>query len=195
MKSFVLALAASSVLFAVPALAGDGFAGFNVGVHGGYNFANDQFEAPGTDFSGSGDGFIGGLHGGYTASLGERMLLGAEAEVDWAETKSKVEAGGTTVEINQGLGFGASAIVGATLNEDVMAYGKVGYYSAEFEAETNGTAAGDERVGGLKWGIGTQYMVTEGVSMRGEFSQVRFEETGGVKPVRNALQFGLTKHF
>ena len=104
MKSFVLALAASSVLFAVPALAGDGFAGFNVGVHGGYNFANDQFEAPGTDFSGSGDGFIGGLHGGYTASLGERMQLGAEAEVDWAETKSKVEAGGTTVEINQGLG-------------------------------------------------------------------------------------------
>lgn len=195
MKSFVLALAASSAFLAAPAFAGDGFAGFNVGVHGGYNFANDKFEAPGTNFSGSGDGFIGGLHGGYTAALGERMLLGAEAEVDWSETTSKVEAGGTSVEVKQGLGYGASALVGATLNDDVMAYGKVGYYMAQFEAEANGASVGDERLGGLKWGLGTQYMVSEGVSMRGEFSQVRFEESNGIQPVRNAVQFGLTKHF
>lgn len=110
-----------------------------------------SFEAPGVALSG--DGFLGGVHGGYNYDFGN-YVVGGELSYDTAD----ISMGAGTVSDAVRLKLRAGVDLGNTL-----IYGTAG--ASRINANLGGGSAWDT---GYFVGAGMEYMMTDSVSVGGE---------------------------
>jgi outer membrane immunogenic protein len=171
MKNIALFLASSVLSFAAfPAFAQDAapFTGGHAEVITGY----DVVDADGADSSG---GLLYGLNAGYDFALGG-VILGVEGEIADSTTKDRYAGGRTETDRD----FYVGARIGVPLSDRALAYGKIGYTNARFEAEYSGGEAGTVRdhlnADGVRLGAGLEYKLSDALFAKGEYRYSNYEQ-------------------
>jgi len=156
-------VAAACLAIASTAQAGD-FNGTYVGV-----FGRDNFGGP--SMGDLGFGAYAGYNGGISG-----MMLGVEASVDY--DNNPVWAGSASALTTQ-----VDARVGAQATEDLLLFAKAGM----------GYTTGGS--GSFVWdaGLGGDYMISDGISVRGELDRV--DPTSAGMETRYDLRLGVGYHF
>jgi opacity protein-like surface antigen len=140
-------------------------------------------EAPGAAASNhGGDGWEGGLFAGYGLGLG-RWYIGAELEADTAAERWGADWVRPATGLNRGESFGveresgyaASALLGYALPGSHLLYGRLGYATADFEAEYTATGGRDvSRVSstesGVRLGAGAELPLRDGWFVRFDYA-------------------------
>lgn len=182
MKKLSLALAA--VLTTVPAIAHASeeapLAGASVGI--AITHDSTKVTLPGTTLEAkkSGLGVVGFV--GYDAVVGGQFLLGAQAEIG---TGGKTiggllsNTGPASFAIDPGLTYGASVRGGYLASEQLAVYGRVGIrmLRANLIAVDPSNVKSTERSTetGFTYGLGAEYALAPGFSVRGEFNRTNFD--------------------
>lgn len=190
MKRFVTAaaIAAAAVMGAASAQAAD-FTGSYAGLTIGGNHYNAEMNDS-TGFVGETEdlGLTYGVYGGHTWSLGSGFVGGVELDV--ANTTAEQSMG--TDYSEQNWSFGASAIAGYEVREDLLAYGKLGYVATNFELGSAGVSD-DEYLNGLRLGFGGEYALDENWNVRTEYLFTSYDSEG-ISVGGNAVDFDPTEH-
>src|SRR5690606_22234846 len=137
MRSFILPLAAIGALSAAtPALA-QPFAGPFVGVQVGldnYELQDADVFAPGDKYDGfSGNGVVGGVYAGYDMPLGDTLFAGVEVNASLSGAKMTYDDTADTLTLKAKESYGATARLGAMLNNSTALYAKAGWVNTEFK--------------------------------------------------------------
>lgn len=141
-------------------------------------------------------GFLGGVQIGYDYQLSNRIVLGLEADFDWAEVKGRLGADGTVYTGGALLGSG-SASLGTTLDYMGTVRGRIGYAvtdpwliyatggwayggtdsSASYTITGLGSGSVSKRLTHSGWvaGLGTEFAVTPNLTLRAEYLHVDFD--------------------
>ena len=154
-KTLFGAVAALLTVAAAPAMAQD-FTGPRIGVTGGYDDVQSR------------EGFTYGVVAGVDAPIAKGVTLGVEATLE----DSTAKAG--AVHASRELGVAVRA--GVVVLPKVLAFGKVGYTNARFEAA--GTNAG-VALEGLRYGGGIEYALTDRVYTTVEYRRSELEDGFG----------------
>ena len=184
MKKIVFALAAGTTALAAPAMAQNvgpvgPFEGFHVEALGGY----DRVEAgssiddmPQFDNDEGMDGFSYGVGAGYDLKIGERFVVGPEAEITWSTGDTDFEDGNFG-----GFGIGdvsasrdiyAGLRAGYIVSPSTMIYAKGGYTNAKFDVNNAFEGTRYERdvdADGWRIGAGVEQAVTNNVFAKVEY--------------------------
>lgn len=189
MKKILLASAAAVVL-SMPALAND-FSGPYAGLSAGYTWGEiDYSYEDGTtgfgDFSDSQDidGFEGGIFLGYRHRFPSGFVLGLEggfdaiSGVDGTYTTA-IGANTASVEFEKSHQFFVDLKPGFLIQDNLLAYGLVGYQRAELEAEAflNGASLGsaDDDFDAWRIGAGLEHAIDEKFTVRGQFHYADYD--------------------
>ncbi|MCX5493240.1 porin family protein [Kaistia dalseonensis] len=130
------------------------------------------------------DGAQIGVYGGYNFDLGNQIVVGAEADVNWADTTGYnapdrfKENWDSTVRARAGYSFGR-----------VMAYGTGGIAFAGGKVET---AAGDDSNAHVGWtvGAGVEAAVTNNITARLEYQYADYgKETYNIGATSTPVDF------
>lgn len=157
MKKFLPALALASIM-AAPAMA-QGFY-----VDGGYSFVSID--------SDGGDIDIGAVSARAGYDFTEYFSLEGEAAIGTQDE----EIGNIDVSLNYLVGAYLKAQY--PLSDNFNVYGRLGVVNAEIEAEGFGVTASDSDTG-AGFGVGGQFLFSENVYARGEYTRVDIEEVEG----------------
>ncbi len=184
MKKILFPLAIGSAALATPALAQDvapvgPFDGFHVEALGGYDITragssvDDDSSVPNDQ---SIDGFTYGVGAGYDFKVGDRLVVGPEAEVSWSTAKTEFDDGDFegfgigNVKTNRDLYVGAR--VGYIVSPKTMLYVKGGYTNAKFDVNNqyDGTMYGrDIDADGWRIGAGVEQAITHNTFAKLEY--------------------------
>lgn len=168
-KIFTMVALAAASMFAAPAALAADFTGPRVGVTVGYDDVADR------------DGVTYGIVAGVDAPVAKGVIVGAEATLEDSTVK------GLGISASRELGLAVRA--GVKLTDSVLAYGKVGYAKARFEAA--GTNAGVS-LEGVRYGGGIEYAVTKNLYANVEYRRSEYENgVGG----RNGVLVGAVIRF
>ena len=189
-----------------------GFAGFGyapdtwTGVHVGgavghsmavtrYGFEEDPVAISFDGFGG--DGFVGGVFGGFDVQVGPSLVLGIDGGYYWTNVRTEAEYGGGVgmAYVSHDTFYDARVRVGYVANPSTMIYGLVGW------ARVNGSVyAGDDvdvyadesfDRDGVEFGGGIETWVTENLTIRAEYTRTIFNDEVDLLPP----EFGhLTTH-
>lgn len=178
MRTAVLAAAAAAAAFATPAMA-EPFAGPYVGVEVGL----DNYEAQATDlfvagdkFDGlSGNGLVGGVYAGYDMPLGTNLFAGVEANASLSGAKITYDDTVDSLRVKAKESFGASARLGAMLNDNTAVYGRAGWVNTKFKATANGVSERN-REDALALGAGVETRVGSNTSLRLEYTHADYDD-------------------
>ncbi|WMT86685.1 outer membrane beta-barrel protein [Pelagibacterium sp. 26DY04] len=168
--------------------------GFYAGINGGYGWG--EFDAGAID-SDELEGWLGGAQVGYNWNAGG-MIVGVEGDYQFSDIKWDETVGG--VDVDAGLNhFGT---VRARLGADMgtfMPYVTAGVAFGELGYELDGGEEETEYGVGLAAGAGVEAMVTDNISLRGEYLYVGFSdvEVGAydVDSDIHTVRAGLNFHF
>lgn len=151
-------------------------------------------------------GLSGGAFVGYRASIG-KLVLGAEIDggfsaLDWHHD------GGRDFSVEVKNSFGASALAGTRIRNDVLLYGRAGVIGTEFETEyVRPSGSGTRREAreyGMRVGLGAEFPLTGNLSGRMEYSLAAYPDydiptrpgdEDNFAGVANLASFGLVYHF
>jgi outer membrane immunogenic protein len=123
--------------------------GAYVGAHAGIaNFG---------DSDSSGDGAIGGIHGGYDIQRGA-VVFGPYASVNWSNAEIKTPDG----VVEKGIDWSVGGRAGVEFGR-VLAYGKVGFVQTEYSIR------GTETMRGVEFGPGIEFNVAPGLFLGAEY--------------------------
>lgn len=191
MKNIVFALAAGTALTAVPAMAQDvgpaePFSGLHVEALAGYDITqagssvDDDSEI---DNDQSIDGLMYGVGAGYDIKVGDRFVVGPEAEITWSDAKTEFNDGDFegfgigNVKTNRDLYLGAR--VGYIVTPKTMVYAKGGYTNAKFDVRNgDGTNSFGRDIDADGWriGAGVEQAVTNNVFAKLEYRYSNYEK-------------------
>lgn len=177
--------------------------GLHIGVNGGYGMGTHDYPITATlgavgisgKAAGDASGFLGGAQIGYDLQLSNHIVVGLEADFDWADIKGPLSAGGSASIGGVPLGS-ATASVGTALDYIGTVRGRIGYAVGDpwLVYATGGWAYGGTTssagidipgvfTGGLSrkrdhsgWvaGLGTEFAVTPNLTLRAEYMHVDF---------------------
>ena len=186
MKRFLLALTAAAGLATAPAIAADlpdpyepiapevyGPTAFNwtgayLGAQAGYSWGNTSGRyRPGRAGIDT-HGFAGGLYGGYNYQITPNFVLGAEADISWADLPGGRTVGAFRYKTRTDWNGSLRARAGATFDR-VLVYGTGGiaFSSTKLEQQTVGSQS-KQNVGWTVGG-GIEGAITENIVARGEY--------------------------
>lgn len=191
MKTILFTLAAGTAIAATPAMAqGTGpagsFQGFHIEALGGYDITQagstvDDDSA--IDNDQSIEGFTYGIGAGYDIRIGDRFVVGPEAELTWSTAETEFEDGDWEgfglghVKTNRDLYIGARA--GFIVNPKTLVYLKGGYTNAKFDVRNGleGTIyEKDVDADGWRIGAGVERAVTDNVFAKLEYRYSNYEQ-------------------
>ena len=193
----------SSVILHTAAYANDGF---YVGALVGYNSTDIEYEdniVPlKSEFSATGGEF--GIFAGYEKNLENKLFVAGEVEYVLSGAENELVSGGESLKTSKDNSYGVSARLGYDMGQ-VRPYVKLGYVRAEFEQELSGTinAKDDESKTGFAYGVGADIAVNDRWAVRGEFTQVAYDEIEVVDganrvtydPTESSARIGLSYKF
>lgn len=210
MKKFLIVLAAGGAVSAFPAFAQDAataFTGPYVQAGIGYDKARSGSDVDidhARDTKQSIDGLYYGAGLGYDAAIGERLRVGAEAEL--ADSTSKWRARGEPNAFNLGrVNAGRDIYVGGRLgyvmSPQTMLYVKGGYTNARFNTQaTDGTTSLKDGIDadGYRIGGGVEYAVDSNVFTRLEYRYSGYKrgelDFGGNTPDSSRFDIDTDRH-
>lgn len=189
-KGIALILAsASATAVAVPAAAQDneaftgprieGIAGYDISKAGSDidNDLNDEDDE-------SIDGFMYGVGVGYDFGIGDRAILGLEAEVTDSTAETEVVDGdledlGFGAQLNTGRDLYVGARAGYVVSPNMLLYAKGGYTNARFNMLANDGATEletDVDLDGWRVGAGAEYALSENSFVKLEYRYSNYTE-------------------
>ena len=189
-KGIALILAsASATALAVPAAAQDnsaftgprieGIAGYDISKAGSDvdNDLNDEDDE-------SIDGFMYGVGLGYDFPVGDRVVLGLEAEGAFSTAETEVVDGdledlGFGAELDTGRDLYVGARAGVVASENLLLYAKGGYTNARYNMlADNGTTdlETDVDLDGWRAGVGAEYAMSENTFVKLEYRYSNYNE-------------------
>lgn len=191
MKKILYTLAAGTAIAATPAMAQDvgpvgPFEGFHVEALGGYDITqagSSVDDDSSIDNDQSIDGFTYGVGAGYDFKIGDRFVVGPEAEVTWSTAKTEFNDGDWegfgigNVKANRDLYVGARA--GYIVGPKTMIYAKGGYTNAKFDVRNgdgSSTYGRDIDADGWRIGAGVEQAVTHNVFAKLEYRYSNYEK-------------------
>lgn len=144
----------------------DVWSGLYAGIHAGRSASAGTVTALGKDGA-----WEGGVHVGGNVQFGA-LVVGAEVEGNYASGLSYDLGAGASLK--QNWSGAAKARAGLAL-DNLLVYGTVGYGVARLDP--TGTVTSDGKyVGGLTLGGGAEFMVSDGMSLRLDYAQNRFDD-------------------
>jgi outer membrane immunogenic protein len=201
----VLGLVGATLLFAGPALAADlsrpppykapvapvylsDWAGFYLGIHGGYGWGDTKFDGADAIFNAKPKGGVFGGHAGYNWQYGS-VVGGLEVDFSGADLKETVL--GVENKINELAS--ARGRLGYVLFPGLLAYGTAGIGWGHFSESFRGVSAGATDFGWVA-GAGLEYKLVEHVLLRAEYLHYDFakdalDATNTVNVVRGGLSY------
>ena len=196
-RSFVAALAlASTALVAAPALA-EPFQGPYVGFEAGVD--HDHVDrARGIDAHHGQTAFAGGAIAGYDYKLTPRIVVGAEAGVDFGVHDAVMgNVGGTPASLDPQRQINVTGRAGYLINPKTLVYARGGYANVRVRTTIGQQAEAISRssdLNGWTLGGGAERALTTNVSARVEY---RYTELGQVhgRFDRQQVLVGLAYHF
>jgi outer membrane immunogenic protein len=184
MKQVFLGSVAVAALLAIPAQAADmpvkaplapvvttSWAGFYIGAHVGYGYANTAVEAPEANFGrfiGVGSkGWVAGGLAGYNVMLSPRWLAGIEVDGSWQDIKTKMS--GSEGDLKLSLDWSASVRgrLGYLITPTTMVFGTFGWSWSELEISTGESVS--RSVNGAQVGFGVETMYSDNWILRTEY--------------------------
>jgi outer membrane immunogenic protein len=144
----------------------DVWSGMYAGIHAGRSTSAGVVTAFGRDGA-----WEGGVHVGGNMQFGA-LVVGAEVEGNYTSGLSYDLGGGAGLK--QNWGGAARARAGLAL-DNLLLYGTVGYGFARLDP-TGSVISDGKYVGGLTLGGGAEFMVSDGLSLRLDYAQTRFED-------------------
>lgn len=172
MRTVALSLLASLAV-ASPALA-ETFSGPYLGIEIGLD--NYETKLPGVNGV-SQNGVVGGVYAGYDIPLSSSIFAGVEANASLSDAKSTVDDGTDVFRLKSKESFGASARLGAMLNDSTGVYGRVGWVNTKFKASVNGVGAGSDNDDALALGGGIETRVGSNASVRLEYTYADYSDS------------------
>lgn len=177
-KFAVIASASFLALAATPAMA-EPFSGPYVGVEAGldsYEVQADDVFAAGDHYDGlSGNGVVGAVFAGYDLPLGTSAFVGVEGKAALSAAEITVDTGEDAFTVGAKETFGATARLGAMLNDSTGIYGRAGWESTRFKAELNGEGDSD-RDDALVLGAGLETRFGDATSFRVEYTYADYSD-------------------
>lgn len=202
MKRIVSSVAALALAVGVgSAASAEPFNGPFVGVQAGWN--QDDLGTPSTEVgdvavSRSQDSFSGGVFAGYDYKVSPRVVIGAEAGVQFGADDSIVRDTGTalvTVDPKRSLDLTARA--GYLVTDNTLLYARGGYTNARVRTSFDGAAgfrSATENRDGWMVGGGVERAISDNVSARLEYRYADLSEGDG-KFDRHQALFGIAYRF
>ena len=140
----------------------------------------------------------GGIYAGYDRQVAERVVVGAEAGLDFAEDDSvETATAGVSYSIDPKYSFDLTARAGYLVNPETLLYVRGGYTNARIRTTmTNvaGTEVDGNNQDGWLVGPGVERRVGEKVSARLEYRYSKLTEGDG-QDQRNRVLAGLSYRF
>lgn len=155
--------------------------GFKVG--GSLDYRRNEAKYPVTALGGVVDKQEGGpgfrIHAGYDIAVGDHVLIGAEGGLGGGGKTLEQRTAGGDYRLKPGLSYDASVRLGLLASSHLLIYGRAGYHWLKTEEgvkPTVGPALRDRKKteGGVMYGFGAEYAVTESMLIRAEFDQTNF---------------------
>lgn len=192
MKLLAATILAAGVATGASAQQAGSFAGPYMGGQIGYDSYNIGINDPASNFVADlgGDGIEGGIFAGYNFQM-QNFVLGAEAQLSLSDASSTFDIGSGPYEVKARESYGLSARAGALLSDSALLYVHGGWVKTKFKDDFD-----SNRLDGWKVGLGLEYLVTENVSARAEYSYIDYETFEDVvEPKNSVFQFGVAWHF
>jgi outer membrane immunogenic protein len=141
----------------------------------------------------------GGLYAGYDKHVAERVVIGAEASLDFAsDDEAQSSVAGTTFSVDPKYSFDLTARAGFLVTPDMLVYARGGYTNARVRTTLTSVAGiqsdSDNQDGWLA-GAGVERQVANNVSARFEYRYSKFSQDGDGKDNRNRVLAGLSYRF
>lgn len=179
-----LVVASALVLASSAAFAGSAYVGAGLGVSHQMFTAKEDADMidmhSKSNFGGT--GALLNLNAGYGAKLNQKIYLGGEVLVNATSANVKGTEFSTaddelTLKFKTKYTIGASIIPGVMVNDNTMAYARVGIVRSRFDVKTSGTGSFEgmsdsdqDSVTGGQFGLGLQTKLTQNVDLRGEYT-------------------------
>lgn len=178
---FAVAFVAGISMAGVASAQNSAFEGAYVGGQIGYSSITDEFKVAGvTVIDETADGFGGGGFVGFGGTNG--ILYGAvQAELgyDGAQWSISGSSGTTsaTLDVDAELTYGVDFRIGGVVADKYLIYGRAGWVRTNFKlsgtvttSTATGTASTDLDLDGLRLGGGVEWMPTDNIGVRGEYT-------------------------
>jgi outer membrane immunogenic protein len=184
MKKVFLGSVAVTALLAIPAQAADmpvkaplapvvttSWAGFYIGAHVGYGYANTAVEVPEANFGRfigiGGKGWVAGGLAGYNVMLSPRWVAGLEVDGSWQNIKTKMS--GSEGDLKLSLDWSASVRgrLGYLITPTTMVFGTFGWSWSKLEISTGESVS--RSVNGAQVGFGVETMYSDNWILRTEY--------------------------
>lgn len=202
MKRIVSSVAALALAAGLgSAASAEPFNGPFVGVQAGWN--QDDLGTPSTPLGDvavgrSQDSLSGGVFAGYDYKISPRVVLGAEAGVQFGADDSIVrDTGATRVTVDPKRSIDLTARAGYLVTDDTLLYARGGYTNARVKTSVENAAgirsASANRDGWLLGG-GIEHALSDNVSARAEYRYSDLSEGDG-KFDRHQALFGIAYRF
>lgn len=188
MKNYVAAaaLCASFGIVASNPAHAEGFDGFRIDLHGGYDAVSSVYTV---------DGATAGVGIGYDIPVGESVIVGVEADLDYSSVKDEGFYLGVAYSQVARRDIELSARIGTKLGKGTLAYVKAGYSNAGYEGAAAGYGLWAYEKGtsdGIRLGAGLEQRIADKWFVKGEYRYTRY---GSEDVNRNQAIFGVGYRF
>jgi len=140
----------------------------------------------------------GGLFGGYDKTINGKLVLGAEAGLDFAsDDQNQATVAGTNYSVDPKYSIDLTARAGYLVNPQTLVYLRGGYTNARMRTTVTSAAgilADSDNQDGWLAGGGVERAINSNVSARLEYRYSKLSEGDG-KDQRNQVLAGLSYHF
>lgn len=177
-KFAVIASASFLALAATPAMA-EPFSGPYIGIEAGLDSyevqAGDVF-ADGDHYDGlSGNGVVGALFAGYDLPVSPSTFVGIEAKAALSAAEITADTGTDAFSASAKETFGATARLGAMLNDNTGLYARAGWENTRFKLAADGVSESD-RDDALVLGAGLETRFGDATSFRVEYTYADYSD-------------------
>ena len=141
----------------------------------------------------------GGIYVGYDKRVADRVVIGAEAGLDFtSDDETQASAAGTTYSVDPKYSFDLTARAGYLVTPETLIYARGGYTNARIRTSLTSLAGvqidSDNQDGWLA-GAGLERLIKDNVSARLEYRYSRFSQDSDGKDHRNRVLAGLSYRF
>jgi outer membrane immunogenic protein len=185
-RIFSAALCAPVALIVSSPASAEGFEGFRVDLHGGYDAVSSVYTV---------DGATAGVGIGYDVPVGESVIVGVEANLDYSSAKDEGVYFGVAYSQVARRDIELSARLGVQLGKTTLGYLKAGYSNAGYEGAAAGYGLWAYEKGtsdGIRLGAGLEQRIAEKWFVKGEYRYTRY---GSDDVNRNQAIFGVGYRF
>ena len=171
----------------------DSWTGFHLGGAVGHSMADTRYEYDDDSvfvaFDGfGGDGFVGGVFGGFDIQAGPWLVMGVEGGYYWTNvaTETVYDGGFGMASVSHDSFYDIRGRVGLITGPSTMIYGVIGWAHAEgtVYAAYDGDVYADESFGrdGIEFGGGIETWLAQNVTLRAEYTRTVFDDVHDLLP-------------